>query len=248
MKEFQPFCEKSTTFDVRLFSISAQKDLLALVTDDDLILIYRIAYKTQKITSVEEDIKVISLAFEGRGEGICVGSDEGCIKVYKLSSQGLRLVGRYTLPLAPVTFLCWNNYEQACTPLASSVADLIPGARLDPDQYFQDFSILSLHNTEQIGLLANGALPISVFSASDLLQQPLQLHSLKMAGSLDRFVCLFTDGPAYSLGTFNCMIIEKRSQCFMEIAYTHSLCSELLNTVTNAIKDMQKDWQLIKNA
>ena len=189
----------------------------------------------------------MSLCFHENGEGFCVGSEEGHLKVFKLSSDGFHLISKHSLDSGALSHLLWTTYANPIQSSSLSIDEFLPGASIVSEKLFSSFSVLAAFNSSKVNLLANGAMPIACFDIERAVNRPVELCAMRIFPSLSSIVCLFLE-ENYLLGIFNSLILDKRAHCFMETAHTHSLCSELLKKISVGVKEVQKDWQFIKNS
>ncbi|CAG9310584.1 unnamed protein product [Blepharisma stoltei] len=245
---FQLVYEHVLSSDIRIISGCKNKDLLALITEDDTIIIKRISHKPKNVASIDEIIKITTLAFKEDGNAIAIGGDNGLIKVYYLESKGLVLVSEHSLHSEAIGILNWLDFPRQFSKASYIAERYIPNSSSKSNLNIDGLSLLYSIGSENINLIANGQYPFATFSKRDLSGEQFSLNALSFNENLTRIVGLFTSPAGVFIGTYNSLILNRKSENIYDIAHIFTKCEDSFKILEKSLKDAQKEWQFISNS
>lgn len=245
MVDLNSFSEKVVTYNIALVSICPNKDLLGIVTDDDTIVVKRISNHPKKIVSLDETIKVVAFSFKCDGESIAIGSSEGLIKVYTLSSTELQLYAEHALHSSRILSMEWYTFAReehsGQFPISKYIAS--PASALMSHGGLKGFTMmLSQETSGFMSLVVNGIYPLAFFSPS--AGRPMCSH---FASDLNKLHYV-TEREGCYLESFNSCVLNKKSKEIQEIAEIFALSQNFFQCLSRGIKEVVKEGGAVFNS
>lgn len=234
MVDFQAFHEKVVTYNIKSLSLCKNKDLIGIITDDDTIIIKRVSHQPKKIVSIDETIKASTMCFKNEGDGIGIGSYEGLIKIYTLSSDFLRLYCEISLHSAPISTMKWHSFSHEFLPPNYTISKYISIPQ-DPEPLSKLSILLNLDENNKISMIVNGVYPLAYF---DL--KIGSIESLDFTNNLNRLHCITYKTGCY-LDTYDVSVLSKKSKQIQEVSNIYRMAQQLFKILDKGIKDVVKE-------
>lgn len=233
MVELQAFFDKVTTYNIEDVVLCSGKDLVAVRTEDDSVVVMRIAHQPKKVAALDETVKINSIAFKEDGTGIVLSTSTGLIKIFHLESMGLSLFHEISLHKSPIPFLSWHSFRRDYPDTHYPIEALIPPHNLVSK--FSDFSLIfSVDDSSFISLTVNGVFPLAFFQSPGCKESrpTLDLNSMCLLKNLE---------DEWRVELWDIRVIEKKSKEINELADIFRKSQELLKILNKGAREVTKE-------
>lgn len=257
MVELQAFYDKVVTYNIRSLSLCQSKDLLGIVTDDDTVIIKRISHQPKKVVSIDETCKITAMCFKPDGEGIALGSEDGSIKIYTLSSTSLQMCGDLDLHKTGrklknlesegkehIQSIQWYQISQRVLEKKHTISDYISTVGLVKEKFSGLSIVLSLDANDQVSFIVNGMCPLAIFNPIN----ESKALSVIINGKHDSMILLSQNIEGYFLEIYDISVIHKKSTQIQETAEIFSYCQELFKNLSRGTKEIIKEANSVCNS
>lgn len=245
---FQIVYEHVLSNDIRLIATCKNKDLLALVTEDDSIIVKRISHKPKTIASIDDSIKILAISFKEDGNAISVSGENGEIKVYFLESKGLTLISEFALQNMPITNLNWLDFARQFLPKTYIAEKYIPNITTKPKPHLSNLSLLYSLDSEFINFIANGQYPFCSFQGHSLADEQFKLQRIEFNTDLSKFTGLFYGETGMYIGVYNSLILDRKAENIHDLCNIYAKCEESFKHLEKSLKESQKEFQVVSNS
>jgi hypothetical protein len=250
---FQVFYAKVLSYELKAVAFAPSRDVVALLTDEDSIIIKRVAQKPQRVAVVEEVLKPRSMSLEPEGALLAVGSDEGGLKVYQVLSNHTELLVQLPLFTSPLSHLSWSVSS------TTKLGDFPEGSRLVPSASSSSsvmkhtgapgkVSVLIAADSQAtVSLLMDGVLPFVSLDLAACFGGEVRLRSVRLSPDFWELHALVESAQGLEWGVLDSSLLAVRPAELQQVCHLHSGISELLKHLTRSCKSLLKDWTVLSN-
>ena len=233
MAELQAFFDKVTTYNIEDVVLCSGKDLVAVRTEDDSVVVLRIAHQPKKVAALDETARISSIAFKEDGSGLVLATAAGLVRVFHLESLGLSLFHEISLHKAAVPFLAWHSFRRELPDSHYPIEALIPPQ--SASSKFSDFSVIfSVDSDSFIALTVNGVFPLAFFQSSGCKESrpTLDLNSMCLLKNIEE---------EWRVELWDIRVIDKKSKEINELADIFRKSQELLKALNRGAREVTKE-------
>jgi len=247
MDSFQLLSSKVLRFDLHQLLLFSGSDIFCYSTDQDSVVVKRIADKTQKIGTAELDAKPISLSSGRNGKVLIVGLTTGAIKLFSVSSASVVEVCSLTVGSGPVRAVGWVGFggkvKVACLREDKLLVKSYASPMLEALAESGDTLSVAWGVTDKVVLLAQGMLPIA-----DLpLEAGSEAVQLVCSQDLKRLSVLCKGSSGLLLHPFDTTILSTHTEELNTLAFLLTNSSELLRILSLNLKQVTQDWRAVSH-
>jgi hypothetical protein len=247
MDSFQLICTKVFRFDLHQLLLFTGSDILCYATDQDSVVIKRIADKTQKIGTAEMDARPISLSSGRNGRVLAVGMATGTIKLYAVSSANVAEICTFTVGSVPVKAVGWVGFggkvRTACLREDKLLVKSYASPMLEALSESGDTLSLAWGVTDKVVLLAQGMMPIA-----DLpLEEESEVIKIACFEDFKRINVLSKCRNGLLIHSYDTSVLSSHTEELNSLTFLASNSSELLRILSLNLKQITLDWRAISH-
>lgn len=245
MDSFQLLSSKVLRFDLHQLLLCPGSDILCYATDQDSVVVKRIADRTQKIGTAELDAKPTSLSSGRNGRVLLVGLTTGAIKLFVISSADVVEVCTLAVGSGPVKAVGWVGFGGKVKAAYLREDKLLVKSYVSPmlETLAESRETLSVAwgVTDKVVLLAQGMLPIA-----DLpLEAGTEVVKLVCSEDFKRLSVLCTGTEGLLLHPFDTTVLSTHTEELNLLTFLLTNSSELLRILTLNLNQITQDWKAI---
>lgn len=249
---FQVFYSKVLSYELKATAFAQAKDVIALHTDEDTIIIKRVAQKPQRIAVVEEVLKPRSMNLEKDGELLAIGSEEGVLKVYQVLSNHTDLLCQLPLFATALRHLQWTSSSTLKIGDFPETERLIPSANsassvMKHTASAGNVSVLLAADATTASLLMDGVIQFATLDLEASFGSPLEIRSVLLSPDFWELHALVEGPEGLEWGVLDCSLLAIRTGELQRLCHLNSNISELLKFLTRSFRSLLKDWGVLAN-
>ena len=247
MESFQILAAKVFRFDVTQLLLFPGSDILCYATDQDSVVVKRIAEKTQKIGTVEVDAKVTALAAGRQGKVMLVGLNTGKVKMYAVTSACVSEICTLSPSSRPVLSLGWCTLKVQVLSLHLDEDSMLVKSYSSPLLSALSETHHTLHLawtvTDHIVLFAQGMMPIA-----DLQLAPdSEVIKIACFEDFQRLNVLSKTEKGLKMQSFDTSTLSSHTDELHFLSYLMLNISEIMRITTQNHRQLTQDWRSISH-
>ena len=244
---FQLIAGKVMRFDVSQVLQFAGSDLMAYVTDQDAVVVKRIADKPQKIGVAEMDDHPTSICSGRSGRLLLIGTATGHLRLFSISSSKLIETCCIQLGPASIRLVGWQTFGGKVRPLKLHEDSLIVKSYSSPiietiGEAAGSLSIAwGLVDRLSIVLLAQGLFPV----ADLFLGTGLSVLDISAFDDWNQLFVLCSETQGVSLRRFDVTVIADHAEEICNLTLIVENAAEMMRVMAGNVKQAVHDWHSV---